>query len=109
MNKTLLNKAVTVLMAETMYSAKKVEEDRDKVQDEKDYNASLAKQNRLLKNSIQKFKKESEEKIRVHEKRIDEFEIKMKKEKKENSAKSEKKLDDLKNKPDDNNDERQNK
>jgi uncharacterized protein YlxW (UPF0749 family) len=94
MKKTIFTIAITMLMAGTMLtschsSAKKVEDAQDKVADA---NQEL---NQTIKDSIQQFKKESEEKISANEKSYADFKARIANEKKENKAKYEKKLAEL--------------
>lgn len=85
-------------MAGTMFtgcqsSSTKVENAQDKVQEAKD-KVIEAKQelNQTIKDSIQQFKKESQEQINANEKSIAEFKVKIAKERKENRAEYERQL-----------------
>jgi len=93
MKKTLLTQAMTVFMANIMYSAKKKKNKQDK--DDKDRGNEVEVKQELfenLKNSIQQFKKEAEEKISIHEKSIVEFKARILNEKSEDKVKYEKKI-----------------
>lgn len=93
MKNTLLTQAMTVFMANIMYSAKKKKNKQDK--DDKDRGNEVEVKQELfenLKNSIQQFKKEAEEKISIHEKSIVEFKARILNEKSEDKVKYEKKI-----------------
>jgi DNA anti-recombination protein RmuC len=98
MKNTILTLAVAVFMAGTMLtgcqsSAKKVENAEEKVQDAKDKVVEAKQElSQALTDSIQQFKKESEEKISANEKSIAKLKVRIAKEKKETRAKNEKKL-----------------
>jgi len=101
MKKTILILAITVFMAGTMLiscqsSADKVKNAQDKVQDANN-KVVIANQelNQAIKDSVQQFKKESEEQIIANEKSIAEFKAKIAKEKKENRALYQKRLAEL--------------
>lgn len=91
MKKSFFTLALTMVMAGIILTAckssvKKVENAQDKVLEAKqDLNIAM-------KDSIQQFKKESEERISNNEKNIVEFKARIANEKKENKAKYEKKL-----------------
>ena len=93
MKNTILTLAVTVFMAGAILSgckssAEKVENARGKVQGAKDQVVEATKElNQALNDSIQQFRKESEEKIITHEKIIAEFKAKIAKEKEETKEK----------------------
>jgi outer membrane murein-binding lipoprotein Lpp len=98
MKNKILNLVIIVFVTGTFLtgcqsSAKKVENAEDKVQDAKE-KVIDAKQdlNKVLNDSIQLFKKESEEKLIANDKSITELKEKILKEKKEHRAKDEKKL-----------------
>jgi len=101
MKKTILTLAITVFMAGFMLSscqssADKVKNAQDKVQ-EANEKVAVANQelNQAIQDSVQKFKKESEDQIIANEKSIAEFKVKIAKEKKENRALYEKRLAEL--------------
>lgn len=94
MKKTIFILGIVLLMAATILSscqssAKKVEDAKDKVSEA---NQEL---NQAIKDSIQQFKKESEEKINAHAKSIAEFKVRLANEKIENRNNYEKKLEEL--------------
>ena len=77
-------------------SATKVENANEKVDDAKD-KVVIAQQelDQAIKDSIQQFKKESEEKIILYEKNIAEFKVKIAKEKNEDRVRDERRLAEL--------------
>ena len=94
MNKSFFILALTTLMAGSMLtacqsSAKKVENAQDKVVEAKQ------ELNLALKDSIQQFRRESEDKISEYEKNIAEFRTKLAKEKKKDKSIYDKKLAEL--------------
>jgi peptidoglycan hydrolase CwlO-like protein len=101
MKNTILTLATAAFVAGTMLtgcqsSAKKVENAENKVQDAKEKVVEAKQElNKDLNDSIQLFKKESEEKIVANEKSITELKAKIANEKKEHRAKNEKKLAEL--------------
>jgi len=101
MKKTIFTLSITFIMAGTMLSscqsqAEKVKDAQDKMQtaQNKVVEAQL-NLDQAIKDSIQQFRKASEEQINANEKNIAEFKIKIAKENKENRARYEKKLADL--------------
>lgn len=101
MRKFIYALAIIPIMAGTIltgcqYNAGKVENAQDKVQDAKtEVNEAEQELNQALKDSIQQFKKESEEKIIANVKSIDEYKAIIANEKMETKASFEKILTDL--------------
>jgi hypothetical protein len=101
MKKTILSLAITMLMAGTMVtscqsSSDKVENAEDKVQEAKDEVVYAQQElNQAIKDSIQQFKKESEQQIIAYQKSITEFKVRIAREKNENRARDERRLAEL--------------
>jgi hypothetical protein len=94
MKKSIFTLALLLIMAGIMLSscqspAKKVEDAKDKV------SAANQELDQAIKDSIQQFKKESEEKISANEKSITDFKARIANEKKEDKAIYEKKIAEL--------------
>jgi peptidoglycan hydrolase CwlO-like protein len=101
MKTTIFTLAATLLITGTLFtgcqsSADKVENANEKV-DEAIDNVAVAQQelNQAIRDSIQQFKKESEEKINAYEQNIAEFKAKIAKEKNEARIRDERRLAEL--------------
>lgn len=98
MKKPILTIAAILFIAAAIFSScqpssSKTEDVRDKLMDAKDKVLEADQElNLALKDSIQQFRKESEEKINDYERSIAELKVKIAKEKKENKAIYEEKL-----------------
>jgi len=101
MKKSIFTLAAAMLIAGSIFtscksSSKKVEDAKDKVEDAQDKVTEAKEElNQVIQDSILQFKKESEAKIKAHEKSIAEFKTRIANEKKENKIKYEKKLAEL--------------
>ena len=101
MKKTMFSLATIVCIAGLMMtgcqsSADKVKNAQDNLQAASEKVETANKElNQAMKDSIQQFRKESEEKLNANEKSIAEFKVKISKEKQENRARYERKLADL--------------